>query len=118
MNERDSKVNYLDSLSRLWNIDDLIDMGLNIRECSSIPTIGDPVLQNLLGQEPTHQFQHPHQTPMEGHIYIHQVWFKKICKYSVYSQVNFLSETKEQVHHQLFVNYKETAPKTKYGQRR
>ena len=45
MRERDAKLNHPDSHSRIQNIDDLKDMGLNITECSPIPTIGDSVPQ-------------------------------------------------------------------------
>ena len=49
VNENDYRINHLNLLSRLWNIDDLTDMGFNITECSLIPTIGDPVPQTPAG---------------------------------------------------------------------
>ena len=51
--ERDSKVNHPDSHSRLWNIDDLMDMGFNITECSPIPTVRDSVPQTPVGSRTT-----------------------------------------------------------------
>ena len=43
--ERDSKDNHPDSHSRLCNINDLTNMGLNITRFSPIPTVGDAVPQ-------------------------------------------------------------------------
>ena len=43
--ESDAKLNHPDYYSRLWNIDDLTDMGFNITECSPIPTLGDTIPQ-------------------------------------------------------------------------
>ena len=59
--ERDCKVNHPDSLSRLQNIEDLMDMGFNITECSPIPTVRDSVPQTPVGSRTTTQV--PTSTP-------------------------------------------------------
>ena len=53
MNERDSRNNCPDSHFRLWNIDDLTDMGFNLTRFSPILTIGDTVPQTPVGSGTT-----------------------------------------------------------------
>ena len=53
INERDSRNIHPDSHSRLQNIDDMTDMGLNLTRFSPILMIGDTVPQTPVGSGPT-----------------------------------------------------------------
>ena len=53
INERDLRSSHPDSNSRLWNIDDLTDMGFNLTRFSPILTVGDIVPQTPVGSGTT-----------------------------------------------------------------
>ena len=53
INERESRNNHQDSHSRLWNIDNLTDIGFNLTRFSPIPTIGDTAPQTPVGSGTT-----------------------------------------------------------------
>ena len=51
--ERESRINYQETKSRLRNINDLIDVGFSLTRFSPIPTIGDAAAQSPVGSGTT-----------------------------------------------------------------